>query len=284
MTASGMGAVSAALFTLLSSGDHLVAAEVCYTGTQKLVSFHLPRFGVDVSLVDTTDLEEVAAGDPPRHQGRLHRDAGQSPGLDQRHPEHLRDGSRSGRHAHRRQHLVGARHAEPPRARRGRGDPQRHQVHQRPRRRPGRRHPRQPELPRRRAGMRRRAPGGLHQPLQRLADHAGHRHAAHAHEAALGERPEGGALPGGARAGGAGALPRPRQSPPAPDRQEADARLLGHADLQPGLRAARELRVPEAARAHHARRLTRARPEPASSTSRPSSSSRTWSSCRSRRR
>jgi len=59
VTASGMGAVSAALFTLLSHGDHLVAAEVCYTGTQKLVSFHLPRFGVDVSLVDTTDLEEV---------------------------------------------------------------------------------------------------------------------------------------------------------------------------------------------------------------------------------
>ena len=59
VTASGMGAVSAALFTLLNSGDHLVAAEVCYTGTQKLVSFHLPRFGVDVSLVDTTDLEEV---------------------------------------------------------------------------------------------------------------------------------------------------------------------------------------------------------------------------------
>ena len=59
VTASGMGAVSAALFTLLGSGDHLVAAEVCYTGTQKLVSFHLPRFGVDVSLVDTTDLEEV---------------------------------------------------------------------------------------------------------------------------------------------------------------------------------------------------------------------------------
>jgi cystathionine gamma-synthase/methionine-gamma-lyase len=59
VTASGMGAVSAALFTLLNGGDHLVAAEVCYTGTQKLVSFHLPRFGVDVSLVDTTDLKEV---------------------------------------------------------------------------------------------------------------------------------------------------------------------------------------------------------------------------------
>jgi len=65
VTASGMGAVSATLFTLLSSGDHLVAAEVCYTGTQKLVSFHLPRFGVDVSLVDTTDPEEVKAAIRP---------------------------------------------------------------------------------------------------------------------------------------------------------------------------------------------------------------------------
>jgi cystathionine gamma-synthase/methionine-gamma-lyase len=59
VTASGMGAVSAAFFTLLNAGDHLVAPEICYTGTQKLVSFHLPRFGVDVSVVDTTDPREV---------------------------------------------------------------------------------------------------------------------------------------------------------------------------------------------------------------------------------
>jgi cystathionine beta-lyase/cystathionine gamma-synthase len=59
VSASGMGAVSAALFTLLNSGDHIVAQEICYTGTQKLLSFHLPRYGVDVSMVDTTDLEEV---------------------------------------------------------------------------------------------------------------------------------------------------------------------------------------------------------------------------------
>jgi len=59
VTASGMGAVSAALFALLGAGDHIVAPEICYTGTQKLVSFHLPRFGVDVSVVDTTDPKEV---------------------------------------------------------------------------------------------------------------------------------------------------------------------------------------------------------------------------------
>jgi methionine-gamma-lyase len=59
VTASGMGAVSAVLFTLLGAGDHIVAPEICYTGTQKLVSFHLPRFGVEVSVVDTNDPKEV---------------------------------------------------------------------------------------------------------------------------------------------------------------------------------------------------------------------------------
>lgn len=59
VTASGMGAIAATFFTLLNAGDHIVASEVCYTGTQKLLGFHLPRFGVEVSLVDTTDLKEV---------------------------------------------------------------------------------------------------------------------------------------------------------------------------------------------------------------------------------
>jgi len=59
VTASGMGAVSATLWTLLRSGDHIVAPEVCYTGTQKLLSVHLPRFGVEASLIDTTDLDAV---------------------------------------------------------------------------------------------------------------------------------------------------------------------------------------------------------------------------------
>jgi len=59
--ASGMGAVAATLFTLLNAGDHIVASEVCYTGTQKLLAYHFPRFGVDVSLVDTSDLSELKA-------------------------------------------------------------------------------------------------------------------------------------------------------------------------------------------------------------------------------
>ncbi len=65
VTASGMGAVSAALFTLLNAGDHIIVSEICYTGTQKLLAFHAPRFGVQVRTVDTTDRQAVQAAIRP---------------------------------------------------------------------------------------------------------------------------------------------------------------------------------------------------------------------------
>jgi len=43
----------------------VVASEVCYTGTQGLFGDHLPRFGVEISLVDTTILEEIKAAIRP---------------------------------------------------------------------------------------------------------------------------------------------------------------------------------------------------------------------------
>ena len=61
VTASGMAAVSALVFTFLSSGDHLVASEVCYAGSVELFGIHLPRFGIEVSLVDTSDPDQVCA-------------------------------------------------------------------------------------------------------------------------------------------------------------------------------------------------------------------------------
>jgi len=61
VTASGMAAVSALVLTFLSSGDHLIASEVCYAGSVELFGLHLPRFGIEVSLVDTSDLEAVQA-------------------------------------------------------------------------------------------------------------------------------------------------------------------------------------------------------------------------------
>jgi len=59
--ASGMAAVSSILFTFLESGDHVVASEVCYAGSVELFGLHLPRQGVEVSLVDTSDLDQVRA-------------------------------------------------------------------------------------------------------------------------------------------------------------------------------------------------------------------------------
>ena len=56
-----MAAVSALLLTLLGKGDHVVASEVCYAGSVELFGQHLPRFGIEVSLVDTSDLEQVQA-------------------------------------------------------------------------------------------------------------------------------------------------------------------------------------------------------------------------------
>jgi cystathionine beta-lyase/cystathionine gamma-synthase len=64
-TASGMAAVAALLFTLLGSGDHVVASEVCYAGSVELLGEHLPRFGIDVSLVNTSDVHEVRAAVRP---------------------------------------------------------------------------------------------------------------------------------------------------------------------------------------------------------------------------
>ncbi|MGD2177047.1 MAG: PLP-dependent aspartate aminotransferase family protein [Anaerolineae bacterium] len=64
-TASGMAAVAALLFTFLDGGDHVVASEVCYAGTVELLGEHLPRFGIDVSLVNASDVDEVRAAVRP---------------------------------------------------------------------------------------------------------------------------------------------------------------------------------------------------------------------------
>ena len=65
VVASGMAAISALLLTLLSAGDHVIASEVCYAGSVELFGEHLPRFGIEVSLVDTSDLEKVCAALKP---------------------------------------------------------------------------------------------------------------------------------------------------------------------------------------------------------------------------
>lgn len=57
--ASGMAAVSGLFLHRLRAGDHLVVSDVCYTGVSELVRDKLPALGIEVSLVDLTDLDEV---------------------------------------------------------------------------------------------------------------------------------------------------------------------------------------------------------------------------------
>ncbi|NLD78020.1 MAG: aminotransferase class I/II-fold pyridoxal phosphate-dependent enzyme [Acidimicrobiales bacterium] len=53
--ASGMGAVSAVVLGLCSSGDHIVAQRQLYAATQLLFQAVCPRFGIDVTFVDGTE-------------------------------------------------------------------------------------------------------------------------------------------------------------------------------------------------------------------------------------
>lgn len=57
-TASGMAAVNAALLSQLKTGDHVVAAKALFGSCLYIIETILPRFGVDVTFVDGTDLDQ----------------------------------------------------------------------------------------------------------------------------------------------------------------------------------------------------------------------------------
>ena len=56
---SGMGAISSILWTVLKAGDHIVTDKTLYGCTFALMNHGLTRFGVEVTFVDTSNLEEV---------------------------------------------------------------------------------------------------------------------------------------------------------------------------------------------------------------------------------
>ncbi len=60
LLASGMGAMSAAVLSHVTRGDHVVAQTSHYMGTTRLLADLLPRFGVATTLVDQTDSETFA--------------------------------------------------------------------------------------------------------------------------------------------------------------------------------------------------------------------------------
>jgi len=57
--ASGMAAISTAVLAFVRKGDHVVAIRDLYGGTFQLMSELLPSFGVETTLVDNTDLDQM---------------------------------------------------------------------------------------------------------------------------------------------------------------------------------------------------------------------------------
>ncbi|MFD3191295.1 methionine gamma-lyase [Sedimentitalea sp. HM32M-2] len=60
-TASGMGAITSTLWTFLNAGDQIIIDKTLYGCTFSFMTHGLPRFGVDVVLVDLTDPANLAA-------------------------------------------------------------------------------------------------------------------------------------------------------------------------------------------------------------------------------
>jgi methionine-gamma-lyase len=56
---SGMAAITTSVLTAVSKGDHVIASRDLYGGTLTFFQEILPKFGIEVSLVDATNLGEV---------------------------------------------------------------------------------------------------------------------------------------------------------------------------------------------------------------------------------
>ena len=58
---SGMAAISCILMQLCSAGDHIVSSRTIYGGSYALMKNLLPRWGINTTFVDTTNLDKVRA-------------------------------------------------------------------------------------------------------------------------------------------------------------------------------------------------------------------------------
>ena len=65
LAASGMGAISATLLSLLGNGGHLVSSDAIYGMAERFVRDDLPGFGIATTFVDITDLGAVEAAIRP---------------------------------------------------------------------------------------------------------------------------------------------------------------------------------------------------------------------------
>ncbi len=63
--ATGMGAIAATFLTLLKNGEHLIVSDVCYAGANELARRILPDFGIEVTAVNMSNPDEIAAAFRP---------------------------------------------------------------------------------------------------------------------------------------------------------------------------------------------------------------------------
>jgi methionine-gamma-lyase len=59
ITASGMAAITCALLQLCNSGDHIITSVTTYGGTYAFLKNWLPKYNIEVSFVNITNLDEV---------------------------------------------------------------------------------------------------------------------------------------------------------------------------------------------------------------------------------
>ena len=131
--ASGIAAQAAALFTLLTPGDHVVSSSALYGGTVNQFKHLLRKMSVDLTWVNPDDPGAWKAAVKPNTKAFYGETIG-NPGRQRpRHRNHRGDRARARRSPHRRQHVCDAFSLPPARMgcrhRPAFGD----QVHRRPR-------------------------------------------------------------------------------------------------------------------------------------------------------
>lgn len=80
-TASGQAAMHLAIATLLGAGSHIVSSGSLYGGSHNLLSYTLPRFGIETTFVDARDPEAFRAAIRPQTRLLFGETLG-NPGLD----------------------------------------------------------------------------------------------------------------------------------------------------------------------------------------------------------
>jgi O-acetylhomoserine (thiol)-lyase len=80
-TASGQAALHLAIATLMGAGSHIVASRALYGGSHNLLSYTLPRFGIETSFVDPRDLKAWKSAIRPNTKLLFGETLG-NPGLD----------------------------------------------------------------------------------------------------------------------------------------------------------------------------------------------------------